>query len=103
MVDKFHYKCLYMILIFFLCLSGYNNRLNSSESPPRTLINIVICCGMMLSVWLYSFYSAAILSYFTTNIDIIVRFPQLAESGFTVYAISSVNSSLPTHSDDVNK
>lgn len=68
----------------------------------RSSIKFILYSGSLLSAGLYAYYNAAILSYFTMDQDIIQKFSQIAGNGFTVFAISSINSSIPAESVGVN-
>lgn len=67
----------------------------------RDYVKIMLFLGMMLSVWLNVYYSAAILSYFTREEEIIRKFADLAPAGFSIDAFYSVKSTFPRESENV--
>ncbi|XP_021965100.2 uncharacterized protein LOC110860371 isoform X2 [Folsomia candida] len=66
----------------------------------RDYVKIMLFLGMMLSVWLNVYYSAAILSYFTREEEIIRKFADLAPAGFSIDAFYSVKSTFPRESEN---
>ncbi|OXA64301.1 hypothetical protein Fcan01_00580 [Folsomia candida] len=61
----------------------------------RDYIKFMLLLGMMLSFALNGYYSAAILSYFRTDEEIIRKFSHLVPAGFSIDAFTSVKSTFP--------
>lgn len=64
-------------------------------------IKLMLFSGMLLSFALNSYYSAAILSYFTTDEEIIRKFAHLVPAGFSIDAFTSIRTTFPSDSENV--
>ncbi|OXA65097.1 hypothetical protein Fcan01_00670 [Folsomia candida] len=63
-------------------------------------IKLMLFSGMLLSFALNSYYSAAILSYFTTDEEIIRKFAHLVPAGFSIDAFTSIRTTFPSDSEN---
>jgi len=66
----------------------------SLNVSKKLSVQIFVSIGMTLSVYLYTYYSATLITYFVSDSDIIRNFDDIFDYKFSLYAHPSVNSTL---------